>query len=91
MDFFLVLCVKQLLRNVHRERATNGRTLVDIFAYLWKSKKFWMVPIVVVVLFSGIVLFLAQGSADVARSSIQFFKMEMRTTVPRRLPTPPNS
>jgi len=37
-------------------------TLVDTFAYFFKSKKWWMVPIVGVLLVFGFVLFLAQGS-----------------------------
>jgi len=37
-------------------------TLVDTFAYFFKSKKWWMVPIVVVLLVFGLVIFLAQGS-----------------------------
>lgn len=37
-------------------------TLVDTFTYFFKSKKWWMVPIVVVLLVFGLVIFLAQGS-----------------------------
>ena len=37
-------------------------TLIDMFAFIFKSQKLWMIPIVIIMLFLAIVLFVGQGS-----------------------------
>lgn len=35
----------------------------ELLSFLWKEKAFWLIPLVVVLVGLGVLLFLAQGSA----------------------------
>jgi len=38
-------------------------TLKELFQFLWKKKKFWLVPIILIILIIGILIILSSGSA----------------------------
>jgi hypothetical protein len=37
--------------------------LVELWSFLWAQKKFWLVPILIIMVLFGGLLFLTQGSA----------------------------
>jgi len=38
-------------------------TLKELFQFLWKKKKFWLVPVILIILIIGILIILSSGSA----------------------------
>lgn len=37
--------------------------IAELFAFLWQRKVWWLIPIVLILLFFGLVIIFAQGSA----------------------------
>ena len=45
-----------------RGLAANAGVLGEIFAFLWKNKKWWLIPMVAVLLLFGLLLIFASAS-----------------------------
>jgi uncharacterized membrane protein len=49
--------------NAARTAASRFGTVAELFSYFWRTKKWWLVPMLVTLFLLGVVIVLAQSSA----------------------------
>jgi len=46
-----------------RQLAARSETIVEVFTFLWERKLWWLIPLAVLMLFMGVLFFIAQASS----------------------------
>lgn len=55
--------MKRAVKTRLRKLATRTGAVAELLGHLWEQKLWWLVPMVVVLVFVGVLLVFAQGSA----------------------------